>query len=202
MRFPRTATGRTGGRDSSGEDRGHDQKTLTRMAQGDADALGELYDRYVRGVYSLAFRILHDGMEAEDVVQEVFAQVWKQASRYDASRGVVLAWLLTLTRSRAIDRLRARRARGAGSSDERALQQITDSSPPADLQVLSSEQVGRLRAALDELPMLQRSAIELSYFEGLTHVEVAAQLEQPLGTVKTRIRLALRKLREVLEGTV
>jgi RNA polymerase sigma-70 factor (ECF subfamily) len=172
------------------------------MAQGDADALGELYDRYVRGVYSLAFRILHDGMEAEDVVQEVFAQVWKQASRYDASRGVVLAWLLTLTRSRAIDRLRARRARGAGSSDERALQQITDSSPPADLQVLSFEQVGRLRAALDELPMLQRSAIELSYFEGLTHVEVAAQLEQPLGTVKTRIRLALRKLREVLEGTV
>jgi RNA polymerase sigma-70 factor (ECF subfamily) len=172
------------------------------MAQGDADALGELYDRHVRGVYSVAFRILHDGTEAEDVVQEVFSQAWRQAPRYDALRGGAAAWLLTLTRSRAIDRLRARRARGAASTDDRALGQIADSAPPADWQVLSVEQVGRLRAALDELPMLQRSAIELAYFEGLTHAEVATQLEQPLGTVKTRIRLALRKLREVLEGTV
>ena len=164
--------------------------------------MAELYDRHARPIYSLALRILGDETEAEDIVQEVFSQAWKQAARYNASRGAVGAWLLTLTRSRAIDRLRAKRARPGDVSDERVADQLVDAGPPADLLVLSSEQVARVRAALDELPLLQRAAIELAYYEGLTHAEIADRLEQPLGTVKTRIRLAMLKLRDVLAGTV
>ena len=164
--------------------------------------MAELYDRHARPIYSLALRILGDATEAEDIVQEVFSQAWKQAARYSASRGAVGAWLMTLARSRAIDRLRAKRARPADLSDERVAGQLVDAGPPADSQVLSSEQVARVRAALDELPLLQRAAIELAYYEGLTHAEIADRLEQPLGTVKTRIRLAMLKLRDVLAGTV
>jgi RNA polymerase sigma-70 factor (ECF subfamily) len=184
------------------EDRAADQAVLARMARGEGDAVAELYDRHARPIYSLAMRILGDTTDAEDVVQEVFSQAWRQASRYSASRGAVGAWLLTLTRSRAIDRLRARRARPSGVSDDRITEQLPDAGPPADSQVLSSEQVARVRAALDELPLLQRAAIELAFFEGLTHAEIADRLEQPLGTVKTRIRLAMLKLRDVLAGTV
>jgi RNA polymerase sigma-70 factor (ECF subfamily) len=184
------------------EDREQDRAALARMAQGDGDALAELYDRHARPVYSLALRILRDVRDAEDIVQEVFAQAWRQATRYSASRGVVAAWLLTLARSRAIDRLRARRARPEGVGDERAASHVVDREPPIDWQLLSSEQTARVRAALDDLPTLQRVAVELAYFEGLTHVEIADRLEQPLGTVKTRIRLALGKLRETLAGAV
>jgi len=164
--------------------------------------VAELYDRHARPIYSLALRILGDATEAEDIVQEVFSQAWRQAARYSASRGAVAAWLMTLARSRAIDRLRAKRARPGDVSDERVAGQLVDTGPPADLLVLSSEQVARVRAALDELPLLQRAAIELAYYEGLTHAEIADRLEQPLGTVKTRIRLAMLKLRDVLAGTV
>ena len=164
--------------------------------------MAELYDRHARPIYSLALRILGDATEAEDIVQEVFSQAWKQAARYSASRGAVAAWLMTLARSRAIDRLRAKRARPGEISDERAAGLLVDAGPPADSLVLSSEQVARVRAALDELPLLQRAAIELAYYEGLTHAEIADRLEQPLGTVKTRIRLAMLKLRDVLAGTV
>ncbi len=164
--------------------------------------MAELYDRHARPIYSLALRILGDATEAEDIVQEVFSQAWKQAARYSASRGAVAAWLMTLARSRAIDRLRAKRARPGDVSTERVAGQLVDAGPPADSLVLSSEQVARVRAALDELPLLQRAAIELAYYEGLTHAEIADRLEQPLGTVKTRIRLAMVKLRDVLAGTV
>ncbi|HEY7055558.1 MAG TPA: sigma-70 family RNA polymerase sigma factor [Vicinamibacterales bacterium] len=184
------------------EDRAGDQAALVRMARGDGDAVAELYDRHARAIYSLALRILGDATEAEDVVQEVFSQAWRQAARYSAARGAVSAWLLTLARSRAIDRLRARRSRPAGAVDDRAAGQVADAGPPVDSQVLSSEHVARVRAALDELPTVQRTAIELAYFEGLTHAEIAARLEQPLGTVKTRIRLAMSRLRDVLAGTV
>jgi RNA polymerase sigma-70 factor (ECF subfamily) len=184
------------------EDRASDQAAQARMARGEGDAVAELYDRHARPIYSLALRILGDATEAEDIVQEVFSQAWKQAARYSASRGAVAAWLMTLARSRAIDRLRAKRARPGDVSDERVAGQLVDAGPPADSLVLSSEQVARVRAALDELPLLQRAAIELAYYEGLTHAEIADRLEQPLGTVKTRIRLAMLKLRDVLAGTV
>jgi RNA polymerase sigma-70 factor, ECF subfamily len=184
------------------EDRAGDHAALARMARGEGDAVAELYDRHARPIYSLALRILGDATEAEDIVQEVFSQAWKQAARYNASRGAVGAWLLTLARSRAIDRLRAKRARPGDVSDKRVAGQLVDAGPPADSLVLSSEQVARVRAALDELPLLQRAAIELAYYEGLTHAEIAERLEQPLGTVKTRIRLAMLKLRDVLAGTI
>ena len=186
----------------STEDRAKDQAALAGMARGEGEALAELYDRHAASIYSLALRILGDAADAEDVVQDVFTQAWRQSSRYEASRGAVGAWLLTLARSRAIDRLRARRARPGAVTDDRAADRVADAGPAADAQVLSFEQVSRVRAALDELPLLQRAAIELAYFEGLSHAEIAARLEQPLGTVKTRIRLAMVKLRDALAGTV
>jgi RNA polymerase sigma-70 factor (ECF subfamily) len=178
-----------------------DRTALERMAGGDADALEEIYDRHGRLLYSLALRIVRDQADAEDVVQEVFSQAWRQASRYDASRGTVLGWLLTLTRSRSIDRLRGRRSRPEPSVDAAVLSAIPDTAPAADVQVVWSGQVAQIRTALDELTMLQRIAIELAFYEGLTHAEIAERLELPLGTVKTRIRQGLLKLRDRLAGT-
>ncbi len=183
------------------DDRAADHACLERMASGDQEALAEIYDRHARPVYSLALRILQAQAEAEDVVQEVFSQAWRQASRYDKSRGRVAAWLLTLARSRAIDRLRARRARPDHAPEAHAPVDVADRAVPADLQLVSAEEAARVRAALERLPILQRAAIELAYYEGLTHTEIAARLEQPLGTVKTRIRQALMRLRESLAGT-
>jgi len=184
------------------DDRAADRAALERIARGDHEGLAALYDRHARPVYSLALRILQDQGEAEDIVQDVFSQAWRQAANYDPSRGAVAAWLFTLARSRAIDRLRARRARPEQAVDDRQAANVVDPRVPADLQLLSAEQVGQVRAALEALPVLQRVAIELAYYEGLTHIEIAARLEQPLGTVKTRIRLALGKLRDVLAGAV
>jgi RNA polymerase sigma-70 factor, ECF subfamily len=180
------------------EERLADQATLARMARGDQDALAELYDRYARPVYSLALRILRERADAEDIVQEVFAQVWKQASRYDTSRGAVAAWLLMMARSRAIDRLRSRTSRPETAPAAGVMETVPDATERQDLQLLSSEQVGFLKAALDGLPAQQREALELAYYEGLTHTEIADRLSEPLGTVKTRIRQAVIKLRESL----
>jgi RNA polymerase sigma-70 factor (ECF subfamily) len=181
------------------ESQADDVSCLQRIVSGDQAAAEGLYDRHARPLYSLILRILGDEQEAEDVLQEVFAQAFRQASRYDTRRGPVTAWLLTIARSRAIDRLRARRtrveARGAGI-------EIIDDMPAVQLDAASAmldEERSRLvREALLGLPLLQRMAIELAYFEGLSHSEIAARLEQPLGTIKTRIRLALLKLRDVL----
>jgi RNA polymerase sigma-70 factor (ECF subfamily) len=170
---------------------------VERMAAGDGEALRELYDIHARAVYSLALRILRVQSDAEDVVQEVFVQAWRQASRYDATRGTVAGWLLMQARSRSIDRLRARQARPERSEDERATDP-PDSSAGPDIQVVRGEQARRVRQALEDLPRLQRTALELAYYEGLTHVEIAEQLEQPLGTIKTRIRQGLLKLRQAL----
>jgi RNA polymerase sigma-70 factor, ECF subfamily len=181
------------------EDVRGDQEAVKRLAGRDADALAEIYDRHSRAVYSLALRIVGEQAEAEDVVQEVFSQAWGQASKYTPDRGPVVAWLLTMTRSRAIDRVRARRARPDGeTADALQLSGLTDPAQLQDLTLLTREQVGFLRGALERLPALQRIAIEMAYFEGLTQSEIAARLDEPLGTVKTRVRLALLKLREAL----
>ena len=177
-----------------------DRSALERMASGDHDALAEVYDRHGRVVYSLALRIVRDQRDAEEVVQDVFAQAWRQSGRYSAGRGSVIAWLMTLTRSRAIDRVRGRQARPDATSDSAAIIDISDSAAPADEQLASAAQAGQVRAALEALPLLQRVAIELAFYEGLTHTEIASRLEQPLGTVKTRIRQGLLKLRDQLSG--
>jgi RNA polymerase sigma-70 factor (ECF subfamily) len=187
------------------EDRAADEAAARVMAAGDHAGLAELYDRHGGAVFSLAVRILGDAGEAEDVTQEVFTQVWRQAGRFDASRGSVPAWLLTIARSRAIDRLRARRAQGDRAAPD-AIEKVESGGRAAErvaapeLELIEREQVLRVRQALERLPLPQRVAIELAYYEGLTQAEIAARLQEPLGTVKTRIRLGLLKLRDVLAG--
>ena len=183
---------------SQGGDPAVDQRLVERMASGDGAALRTLYDQHARGLFSLAVRILRSQQDAEDLVQEVFVQAWRQAIRYDPSRGTVAAWLLTQTRSRAIDKLRSRRARPEGAEVEGALERQRDPAAGADVEVVRLEQADAVRRALDGLPHPQRAALELAYYEGLTHVEIADRLEEPLGTVKTRIRQGLLRLREVL----
>jgi RNA polymerase sigma-70 factor (ECF subfamily) len=182
--------------------RGADARLIQQVAGGDASALAAVYDLHAPIVYALALRILGDEGDAEDVVQEVFAQAWRQAGRYDAARGSVAAWLLIMTRTRAIDRLRSRQARpdrGPGVDDTALERYASPAVDPVDEMALEQDVV-RVRRALGELPLLQRVAIELAFFEGLTQREIAERLEQPLGTVKTRIRLGLLKLRDALAG--
>jgi RNA polymerase sigma-70 factor (ECF subfamily) len=186
----------------SQDDRVADERALARMARGDRDALAELYDRHVRLIFSLALRILQDRAEAEDVVQDVFTQAWTQAARYDTGRGAVAAWMLMLTRSRAIDHLRSKQAGAERPVDLKDAANIPDTAMPQDMQLLSTEQIAQVRKALAELPLAQRTALELAYYEGLTHSEIAKRLDEPLGTVKTRIRQAVIKLRESLTGTI
>jgi len=186
------------GRGKPAADPAADQRLLERMASGDGAALRTLYDQHARAVFSLAVRLLHSQQDAEDLVQEVFVQAWRQAIRYDPGRGTVAAWLLMQTRSRAIDQLRSRRARPEGTDAESVLAQQRDPAAGADVEVVRLEQADAVRRALDDLPYPQRAALELAYYQGLTHVEIAAQLQAPLGTVKTRIRQGLLRLRDAL----
>lgn len=173
-----------------------DRALVARIVGRDADALGDLYDRYAARLLGLAHRIVGESGEAEEVLQEVFLWVWRSASAFDAARGSVLAWLLMATRSRSIDRVRARRP--AIRAGLRTVEAVPD---PPSTQDLEADSVNRewenvCRAAIAELPEDQRRALELAYFEGLTHQEISEATATPLGTVKTRVRLGLMKLRD------
>jgi RNA polymerase sigma-70 factor (ECF subfamily) len=172
---------------------------LSRIALRDAAALSSLYDLTASAVHGVCRRILRDASDAEEATGDVFLQVWQKAARFDPARGDALTWLLTLARSRAIDRLRAR---GAVRRLETGLDDGRDAaSPDPGPEATSSlaQRAARVREALAELPVEQREAVELAYFEGLTHTEIAERLAQPLGTAKSRIRLALAHLRRALE---
>ena len=180
------------------DSRDADRALVARVERRDAQALALLYDRHAGRLMGLAQRILGDTGEAEEVLQEVYLHVWKAAATFDPSRGPVLAWLLVATRSRSIDRLRSRRT--AGSAGARSLEEAPE---PASREDVEADAAGRewetqCRAVIAELPEDQRRALELAYFDGLTHQEIAARTATPLGTVKTRIRLGLMKLRERL----
>ena len=177
-----------------------DGALMARVEARDAEALAELYDRHAARLLGLARRILGEGGEAEEVLQEVFLFAWRGAASYDAGRGGVLTWLLIATRSRAIDRLRSRRP--ASRPPVRSLEEAGDPAAPEDIETSSAErQWERLcRVAVGELPSDQRRVLELAYFEGLTQQEIAERTATPLGTVKTRARLGLMKLRERLRS--
>ena len=164
------------------------EKTLRQLAGGDGHALGDLYYRYGSVIRGLALRILRDRSDAEDVVQDVFVQVWSQAARFDPLRGTPQAWLCTIARTRAIDRLRRRVARREDLVDP----------PPGVSQWPHTEERIAVRRALGVVSPDQRRALELAYYEGLTHSEIARKLGAPLGTIKTRIRTALTRLRDAL----
>ena len=176
-----------------------DQELVRQVADGNAAAFTALYDTHVRTVFSLAVRIVNDQAEAEEVAQDVFSQAWRQVARYDAARASVAGWLLMMARSRAIDRARGARPDAASPAHDGASVRLPDPARGQDVAVQSSEEAARLRAALADLPFLQRVAIELAYFDGLSQSQIADRLEQPLGTVKTRIRAGLMKLRVALE---
>jgi RNA polymerase sigma-70 factor (ECF subfamily) len=175
---------------------------MRRIVSGDAAALSDLYDLSSRYVYGICMKVLRNAADAEEVTLDVYTQAWRQASRFDAGRGEPLAWLLMLARSRAIDRLRSR---GSVLRNEEELGEARElASPGIDPETGSSlaQRASTVRAALAGLPAEQREVIELAYFEGLTHTEIAERLAQPLGTTKSRIRLALQRLRSALDGAV
>ena len=176
-----------------------DNDLLHALARGDEAALAAIYDRYHLILFGLILRILHDRAEAEDVLQEVFLQVWRRAGDFDEARGRAFTWLVTIARSRALDRLRSAGSRARLT--EGAAQTPRDDVSDAALDALKSETSAIVREALAELPDEQRRTLFLAYFEGLTQVEIAARLGDPLGTVKTRMRSGLIKLRELLGQT-
>ena len=173
-----------------------DVELLQAIAAGDEQALGRLYDRYRLILFGLTMRILNSRAEAEDVLQEALLQVWRRASDFDPARGKPFTWLVTLTRSRAIDRLRQRAARDRLAESAAALAPEETSDAATD--TLHAEQREIVTRALAQLPEDQRRALQMAYYEGLTQSEIAAKLSTPLGTVKTRMRSGMAKLRELL----
>lgn len=176
-----------------------DEVLLERISRGESDALGVLYDRYARVAIAVAYRVLGEHGTAEDVVQEAFLAVWRRVDSFDPSRGSVRSWLLTIIRNGAIDRRRGRHARALQDAtlDDVAFKLATGDEETFDI-VASSVEAERVREALSTLPPEQREAIELAYFGGLTHQEIAQRTGAPLGTIKGRMRLGLHKLRNSL----
>lgn len=182
----------------------NDGELIKAVAEGDPDALAVLYDRHAGALFSLCLRTLRDAEEAEEVLEDVFWQLWRQARQFDPTRGSALAYLVTLARSRAVDRLRARdrrvrlrRAVPDSLLGESLLGASTIAPTPLQ-EALVLERQARVRLAMADLPAAQREAVELSFLEGLSHPEISTRLGEPLGTIKTRIRNGLLRLRDSL----
>lgn len=172
---------------------------LARIAQGDREAFGRFYDAFAGLALGLVRRILRDPAAAEEVLQEVFWQIWREAARYDPRRGSPEAWLIMRAKTRAIDRLRAMRRRE--KTFVAPVDEAVASAPdlPAENPGVAAERRGLVHAALEGLPEPQRRVVELAFFDGLTQSEIARRLGEPLGTVKTRARLGLERLRSMMK---
>lgn len=207
--YPPTMAGASSSTDAAARDAtaaraAVDAELVRRMRSKDERALGTFYDRWFPVVHGVVSRMLESPDDVEDVVEEAFWQAWRQAERFEVERGSVQTWLLTIARSRALDRLRSRRRlredpladATASEADTSAPTPAAPSDPLADAEHAERSRI--VRAALADLPAEQREALELGYFGGLSQSEIAEQTGQPLGTVKTRMRLALQKLRERL----
>jgi RNA polymerase sigma-70 factor (ECF subfamily) len=172
---------------------------IGRVAGGDHGAFGALYDELAPLVYGVARRVLHDPSHAEEVTQEVFLEIWRQAPRFDQARGSVRAWAATIARRRAVDRVRSEQAHRDRQHADAAI--ADPSPPPTDELALDHDLRARAAAALGQLSGPQREALELAYFGGFTHVEIADRLGIALGTAKTRVRDGLIRLRRAMETT-
>jgi RNA polymerase sigma-70 factor (ECF subfamily) len=170
-----------------------DSTLVSAIRSGDQSAMAALYDRYSSIVYSVALRVLGDTGAAEDVLQDVFMQLWRNPGLFDASRGSLGAWLAVIARNRAIDALRKRRPEN--DIEDVVISVETDFAGEAD----RARAAERVRGLLGSMPAAQRTALEMAYFEGLTHTEIAAKTGEPLGTIKTRIRAGLTTLRKAFQ---
>lgn len=178
-----------------------DADLISRVSERDPKALEVLYDRYSRVVYSFALRIVGDPQIAEELVQEVFFRAWQQGSAFRETRGAFVTWLLSITHNMAIDEVRKRRRRPQKADSEEpelVLASMPDTSQDIEGEVWLSSLRATIEAAMWNLPPAQREAIELAYFQGLTQREISERLGEPLGTIKTRMRLGIQKLREQL----
>ena len=176
---------------------------LRRIAAQDQQALADFYDQMAGVLFSTAVRILGDAHEAEEVIQDVFVQIWNKAATFDAALGAPFHWTLSITRNRCIDRLRKRQRRTCLLDDlaEAAAIDPVPCAPPAQ-NVLSADEIAAVRSAVEGLPSEQRQAIAMAFFGGMTHMEIAKALNEPLGTTKARIRRGMLKLREDLQPYV
>jgi RNA polymerase sigma-70 factor (ECF subfamily) len=175
-----------------------DEELLALVARGDEAALGAVYDRYSRLVYAIALRVTGDRQTAEEVMQDVFQGVWQTAGSYTAGRGACAAWLVGIARHRSIDAMRSKRERARTREQTYDQGGFAETAGAPDPELSGLDLREAVRAALDSLPPAQRHAVELAFYGGLTRVEIAERLGEPIGTVKTRLRLGLLKLRDLL----
>ena len=175
-------------------------RLLGRIAGRDRDALAELYDQTAAALFSLSLRIVGDPQEAEEVIQDVFVQLWEKAATFDPGLGSPFHWALSIARNRCIDRLRARQRRSRVFSDfsDPELPEMAADTAPARPGI-EQDEITALRSAVGRLPRDQQQAIQMAFFGGMSHVEIAQSLEEPLGTIKARIRRGMLKLREDLQ---
>jgi RNA polymerase sigma-70 factor (ECF subfamily) len=180
-----------------------DEDLMQLVRRGDAGAFAIVYDRHASSAFSLAYRMLGSRAGAEDVTQEAFLSAWRSGARYDRARGSVRTWLLGIVHNRAIDALRRGKIRDFPRSDEEAAAERLEAPERTDVEVARRQEAATIRTAIETLPSEQSQVIELAYFGGFTHTEIAAMVQAPVGTVKGRMRLGLKKLRDELgQGAV
>jgi RNA polymerase sigma-70 factor, ECF subfamily len=177
-----------------------DEDLMQLVAANNADAFEVVLERHADAAFALAYRMCGRRSVAEDVAQEAFLSLWRSGGRYDRSRGSVRTWTLGIVHHRAVDALRRSGARERRSVSDEGIEESLEAPERTDAQVIDKAASQEIRGALDELPLAQRRVIELAYFGGFTHIEIASMLDTPVGTVKGRMRLGLQKLRDHLHG--